>query len=396
MCFPAAVGLICKMSTAHTENAAPPDSAPAFRFRRSCTQMSPILCRPEEAKHLPISIAEAPLPRLRKVLVRHAANPRESAAKRAKPPKKPPADAERKETAETPAAERAKDKSRYITPKYSIAARMAKPHAIPARCISDCFESAELRGYARGIERYLAEALDVRATPLTAETLTDYVFKQCVCACDDAIDRGTFSIDYPRHCLNRIAREAEFAVQPQCHGLALVSGDRVLAWIFTDANGGIANFRGTLAAIHRSARRKPENVTPFMRSLTELVPNFRDFIHVKVVVTGAAHRGRGYAKILMLYALMYWADRAKPQAFLNMALEKTPVAGTRRVALHQSAASKRLYEQFDFRDAYPKLTKSGESRFSENEGHHGRLMVNVDVVATVRRIARAYGFQQSQ
>ena len=62
-----------------------------------------------------------------------------------------------KEPTESLKAPKVKDKSNYITPKYSIAARMAKPHPIPPRSISDCFESADLRRCAKAIEKYIVE-----------------------------------------------------------------------------------------------------------------------------------------------------------------------------------------------------------------------------------------------
>ena len=400
------------------QHTSPQDEGPRH-IRRACTQFAPLLCRasenieaarvepvpvpaPQKRKHAYISRK----PKVAKKIVKKKVGRKPKVkfaepvqvAQTEKPVEAPQGGKERAQRkakivtetrlamSHTAKKERTQEqKQRYITPKYSINARMAKPHRIPAADITAGFQSPEYATLAKRISDYIEKTLRVHATPITKETLTDYVFKQCVCACTDAIDRGTFSIDYPRHCLNRIANEGSYSVAPQCHGLALVQGDKVLAWIFTDANGGIANFRGTLAAIHRSIRRKPENVTPFMRSLLELIPNFQNFVHIKIVVTSAASRGLGYAKVLMLYALLYWADRGKPQAFLNMALEKALDKGTNRVILSQSAASKRLYERFDFQDAYPKYSKSGEGRFSPNEGHQGRLMVNIDTPKTIQR-----------
>ncbi|KNH05622.1 phospholipidtransporting ATPase [Perkinsela sp. CCAP 1560/4] len=280
-----------------------------------------------------------------------------------------------------------------LSQKYSISARMSKSHIIPDMDILSGFSHRELAGYAEKISHYIHKVLNVDVTPLDDKTLTDYVFKQCVNGCQDAIDKGTFSVDYPKNCLNRIIRSKTGSNASECHGLALVSGKNVLAWIYTDANGGIANLRGTLAAIKRSTHRKPENVTPFMRTLLD-IHSFKNFAHIKLLVTHCNYRGKGYAKILLFYALVYWADRFRTQAFLNMALEKSVDKVTGKGIASPSVASQRLYEYFGFHDAYPKFNQEGEMKYSIVEGHQGRLMLNVDVMETIRSIAEDYGFSQ--
>eukprot|EP00759_Apiculatamorpha_spiralis_P012207 PhF_6_TR19260/c0_g1_i1/m.28311 len=244
--------------------------------------------------------------------------------------------------------------------------------------------------YLQLLEEYVSSKLGCEVRSL-GPCVSSEDSKQCYEACQEAITNGTFSQEYPRHCLKQLATNS----LTNCTVLVDRSEQRIVAWIFTNARDDISNFKATISALRTLNQRHPEVITSMMEQFLSIT-NFEEYFHVSILATHSAHRGKGYGKVLLLHAMLFWSLRGITKAFLNMALEKHFDTATERWGCRPSPASHSLYTKFGFTEVYPKYTSTGRFRWTSTEADMGRLMINPNVSETIETMTRLFAFDPSK
>lgn len=143
--------------------------------------------------------------------------------------------------------------------------------------------------------------------------------------------------------------------------------------------------------------------------LNKTVFEVDDFVHITLIATDDDHRGKGLAKRLLLLELVRWAQRGRTRAYVQMVLEKhspnntagststssssslssssIPMAAKRRLSsLYENPASSQLYLSCGFHPIVNRVDPhTGEYWFKAQEGDRGRLMLNLDIIETLRQ-----------
>jgi len=243
-----------------------------------------------------------------------------------------------------------------------------------------------LQSLRSGLLEYVLLHHNCEVVRLTDRISEDYI-KQCMDTCVDAVEQGTFAADYPRYCLDQLGQPHTIA-----HALLHRDSNTMLAWVYTNGKDDVTNFKSTINALRTLKRRRPEFLTTLMENYSTIT-HFEDFFHVSILATHAKHRGKGYGKILMLLALLDWALLGMTHAYLNMALEKFMDPDTNRTACRPSMASHSLYKRFDFHEAFPKFSPTGQFRWTLTEASFGRLMINMNTRATIKRMSGLFALR---
>lgn len=218
-----------------------------------------------------------------------------------------------------------------------------------------------------------------------AEPLTDAVVSDCMAACATSIADHTFSESYPRYCL----REQQLAHHKYLQGCAArdVKTKQVVACVLSNGMDPYANLRNALTHMKTTISRgngKPSRVTDGAASLVSI----DDFVHYTLLVTHDKYRGRGLAKRLLLIDMARWAIRGRTRGFLNMALQKTVTGGHVKCSL--SEASMGLYQSCGFCELCHRIGDNGELLWTKTEEDLGRVMINLDALATLNAAAGQY------
>eukprot|EP00760_Papus_ankaliazontas_P034819 PhM_4_TR7506/c0_g1_i1/m.99741 len=216
--------------------------------------------------------------------------------------------------------------------------------------------------------------------------------EQCLAACSEAIDNGTFAADYPIYCLGQLLDPPLFDGVTYMQGACIRDREthEIVAWIHTNARDDTTNFKATVTSLRTQRTRHPELMSTTME-LFSRITNYAEFYHVNILATHNEHRGRGYGKVLLLHCMIYWALRGYTKSFLNMALEKVVNEDTGKVECRPSHSSLSLYRKFDFLEAYPKYNANGTFRWTQAEADMGRLMINADTGHTIVRMSALFG-----
>lgn len=280
-----------------------------------------------------------------------------------------------------------------------------------------------------------------------ASVLTDARMAESLECCQSAIANATFSDSYPQYILNELRvlphqyLQGTFAVDRKTQ--------KVVALVVTNGMDVYGNLKPTLSLL-RSAmtrwgaadaqppmrdKKPPKRATvpvdnasaplpeelrgkvpddaflfngaiiqPFMLRMARDVEDVSGFVHFNLIATHTDHRGRGLAKRLMLAESLRWQLRGRTHAYLNMALERVRVTRSGRrvpfiansdadeeegnVICVFSEASRRLYVAMGFHDVYPRFDPvTGENKWTAREEEGGRVMANLDMNESSRRIA---------
>ena len=219
--------------------------------------------------------------------------------------------------------------------------------------------------------------------------LTDAAVEEAAQCCRTSIEDLTFSESYPRYCL----QEQQMNHHPYLQGSAArtsTDGRRIVSVVLANGMDPYASLRQSLSQLRgglTKGQMQPTSVTADALQITTI----DDFVHFTLIVTDDAHRGRGLAKRLLLLEMARWCARGRTRGFLNMALEKKIVGD--RTLCSVAEAPKRLYTQCGFFELCERVDADGREVWSKREEDLGRIMVNLDMPTTVRRLTAALAQQ---
>jgi GNAT superfamily N-acetyltransferase len=209
--------------------------------------------------------------------------------------------------------------------------------------------------------------------------LTDAMVDESMDCCKSSIANLTFSESYPRYCLNE--QQQNHHAYLQGAAARCVATQKLVSVVLGNGMDPYTNLRGSITHLKALLTRGTVNPTGITSDALQIVA-VDDFVHFTLIVTDDGYRGQGLAKRLLLFEMARWCARGRTRAFLNMALEKTVVGDKTKCSV--SEAAKKLYSQCGFTELCERTDSDGNEVWTKREEDMGRIMVNLDMPATLK------------